>query len=235
MLARFSNFPVNARSPNPGGQNMKRFPVVIFDMDGVIVDSEPRHEQAFREVFHELGYGENHGIHFPNYIGRSDRAVWVDFVENHQPDHPIEHLTELKKSRFIEILRRERPIFPGAEKLIRKLHGSTRLAVASGSLHSVIEEVLKLNHLRPFFETVSSVEDVARSKPAPDVFLHAAASLGVDPSDCCVIEDSTAGVQAGRAAGMTVIAITNSFPASKLTDAHYVVSSYEEIERMLLG
>ena len=214
---------------------MKRFPVVIFDMDGVIVDSEPRHEQAFREVFHELGYGATHGIHFPNYIGRSDKAVWVDFVNTHQPDHPIEHLTELKKDRFIEILRRERPIFPGAERLIRKLHGNSRLAVASGSLHSVISEVLNLNGLRPFFEVISSVEDVEHSKPAPDVFLHAAASLGVDPKDCCVIEDSTAGVQAGRAAGMTVIAITNSFPATRLSDAHYVVDGYEEIERLLLG
>ena len=117
---------------------MNRFSAVIFDMDGVIVDSEPRHEKAFLEIFQELGYGENHGIHFPSYIGRSDKAVWVDFIGHHQPPHLIEHLTELKKSRFIEILHRERPIFAGADRLIRKLHGHFRLAVASGSVRSVI-------------------------------------------------------------------------------------------------
>ncbi|HTI70158.1 MAG TPA: HAD family phosphatase [Candidatus Limnocylindria bacterium] len=213
---------------------MKRFSAVIFDMDGVIVDSEPRHAQAFREIFEELGYGENHGIVFADYIGRSDKAVWVDFIANHRPAHSLDQLMDRKKARFIDILHRDQPIFEGAERLIRKLHGTSRLAVASGSLHSVIEAVLKLNGLRPFFDAVSSVEDVARSKPAPDVFLHAAASLKVDPKDCCVIEDSTAGVQAGLAAGMTVIAITNSFPADQLKAAHYIVRDYDEIERLLL-
>ncbi|MCZ7640660.1 MAG: HAD hydrolase-like protein [Verrucomicrobia bacterium] len=64
---------------------MKPFQAVIFDMDGVIVDSEPWHERAFREIFQELGYGETHGIDFRAYIGRSDRALWLDFIERHAP------------------------------------------------------------------------------------------------------------------------------------------------------
>jgi HAD superfamily hydrolase (TIGR01509 family) len=218
-----------------GIHSMKRFPAVIFDMDGVIVDSEPRHEQAFIEVFDRLGYATSHGIHFPDYIGRSDRAVWLDFIAAHQPPKPIEELTALKQDRLIEILLDRQPLFPGIEHLVERLAGQSRLAVASGSVHSVIEVVLGIRNLRRHFSVVSSVEDVGKSKPAPDVFLHAASKLGVAPVDCCVIEDSAAGVQAGLAAGMTVIAITNSLPAEKLSQAHYIVMDYGEIERLLMG
>ncbi len=213
---------------------MKRFPAVIFDMDGVLVDSEPRHEQAFVEVFEQLGYGGSHGIHFPDYIGRSDRAVWLDFIAANQPPHPIEKLTAWKQERLIEILNECQPLFPGVERLIEGLYGKSRLAVASGSVHAVIDVVLGIRNLRRYFEVVASVEEVGKSKPAPDVFLHAASKLGVAPSDCCVIEDSAAGVEAGLAAGMTVIAITNSLPAERLSRAHYIVQDYNEIERMLL-
>jgi beta-phosphoglucomutase-like phosphatase (HAD superfamily) len=75
---------------------------------------------------------------------------------------------------------------------------------------------------------------VGRGKPAPDVFLHTAARLGVAPADCCVIEDSAVGVEAARAAGMEVIAITNSLPAERLAHASRVVSRYSEIARLLV-
>ena len=71
-------------------------------MDGVIVDSEPRHEQTFREIFHELGYGDRHGIRFHDYLGRSDRALWDDFIAKHRPAQTLEALTELKQSRFLD-------------------------------------------------------------------------------------------------------------------------------------
>ncbi|HSH93217.1 MAG TPA: HAD family phosphatase [Roseimicrobium sp.] len=213
---------------------MKSYSAVIFDMDGVIVDSEPRHEQAFLDIFDQLGYTDNHGIHFPNYIGRSDRAVWLDFMAAHRPHHSIEELTMLKQKRFLEILQEDQPIFDGLPDLVAKLAPKYPLAVASGSLHPVIDEVLALKSLRRFFPVVVSIQDVAKGKPAPDVFLRAAKLLKVEPKECVVIEDSVAGVEAGLAAGMTVIGITNSFPAEKLSNAHHVVKTYEEIERLLL-
>jgi beta-phosphoglucomutase-like phosphatase (HAD superfamily) len=88
--------------------------------------------------------------------------------------------------------------------------------------------------LRTHFETVVSAQDVARGKPAPDIFLHTAQQLGVDPADCVVIEDSAAGVAAARAAGMRVIGITNTLPAGKLQDATAVVADYDAIRRLLL-
>lgn len=211
-----------------------RFTALIFDMDGVIIDSEPRHERAFREVFREMGYGESHGVDFPLYYGRSDRALWNDFIAKHQPPWSLEELTEWKQRRFLEIIRHEQPIFAGLPELLSQLAMRHKLAVASGSLHPVIDEVLAMKNLRQFFPVVVSVQDVPRGKPAPDVFLRAAELLTVLPAHCCVIEDSAAGVEAALAAGMEVIAITNSLSAEKLARANHVVGQYEEIARLLL-
>lgn len=212
----------------------KRPTAVIFDMDGVLVDSEPHHEQAFLEIFHEMGYADSHGIHFPDYYGRSDLALWVDFVEKHRPPQPIEELLDWKQQRLIDILRREEPIFEPVPELVTSLAPLYPLALASGSMHVVIDEVLAMRGLRNHFQHVVSVQDVAHGKPAPDVFLRAANLLRVPPSECCVIEDSAAGVEAALAAGMQAIAITNSLPADQLSHAHHVVSTYAEIRSLLL-
>ncbi len=210
-----------------------KFSAVIVDMDGVIIDSEPRHERAFLDVFEQMGYGQTHGIQFEHYLGRSDRAVWLDFIAKHNPKWTLDELTAWKQNHLIEIIRREQPIFDGLPELVAKLARRYRLAVASGSVHPVIEEVLAMKSLRQFFPIVVSVQDVMHGKPAPDIFLRAAQLLGVAPGTCCVIEDSAAGVTAARAAGMTAIAITNTLSADKLTHANHVVRTYEEIERLL--
>ena len=158
------------------------FSAVIFDMDGVIVDSEPRHERAFLDVFELMGYGQTHGVHFEHFIGRSDRAVWLDFIARHQPKQSLDELTAWKQGHVIEILRREQPIFEGLPELVARLAARHRLAVASGSVHPVISEVLAMKSLQQFFPVVVSVQDVAHGKPAPDIFLRAAELLGVEPA-----------------------------------------------------
>lgn len=207
---------------------------VIFDMDGVIVDSEPLHERSFREVFAEMGYGETHGIDFTAYYGKSDLVLWRDFFEKHAPRQTLEEMACAKERRFAEILNETQPIFPRVPGLLEKLTGRYRLGLASGSSHSVISAVLSLQNLRRFFPVAVSAQDVPRGKPAPDVFLRAASLLQVDPSGCWVIEDSEAGVQAALDAGMRVIGITNTLPAERLSKATRVVSHYEEIEQLLL-
>jgi len=212
----------------------RQFEAVIFDMDGVIVDSEPLHERAFRQVFEEIGYGATHGTDFPSYFGKSDLVLWKDFIAQHRPPQPLEELLALKEERFVELLRREEPVFQKVPELLEQLAPRYPLALASGSRHQTIRVVLELRDLRRHFRVVVSSEDVAHGKPAPDIFLRTAGLLDVSPAACCVIEDSQAGVTAARAAGMTAIGITNSLPAGKLAHAHHVVASYEEIGRMLL-
>lgn len=213
---------------------MKPYAAVIFDMDGVIVDSEPLHVRAFEEVFDQLGHGSDHGIHFPDFFGRSDRVVWESFISRHQPSQSLAELTHVKEQRYLELLHATQPIYPGVESLIRSLATTTTLGLASGSVHTMIEAVLALRGLRPLFRAVASSQDVAHPKPAPDVFLHAAEGLGVAPAECVVVEDSAAGVAAARAAGMRVVAITNSLPADRLQAAHGIVSNYDELAKLLL-
>lgn len=206
---------------------------ILFDLDGVLIDSEPRHAAAFESVFAELLPDRPHGLNLASYIGKSDRAVWLDFIAAHQPRQSLAELTALKQERVIEIFRREEPIFPEIPALIRQLAARYPLAVASGSVHAVIREVLALKDLARHFKAVASVDDVGKPKPAPDIFLRAATLLNVPPTECWVIEDSRPGVQAGLAAGARVIAITNSHPAHELQDAHHVVRTYAEIAELL--
>lgn len=210
-----------------------KFQAVIFDMDGVLVDSEPRHQRAFEIVMAEMGYADTHGINFEDYLGKSDLILWRDFIEQHHPPQSLEELIDWRQSKFIEIIEREQPLFAGVEELVHDLHKIMPLAVASGSLHPVIQAVLGLKNLRQFFSAVVSSADVDRGKPAPDVFLQAASEIQVAPEEICVIEDSEAGVTAGRRAGMHVIAITNSLPASRLQEAHAIVESYAELRDYL--
>jgi HAD superfamily hydrolase (TIGR01509 family) len=219
---------LQGRKSDPG------FKAVIFDMDGVIVDSEPRHERAFLEIVHELGYGKNHGLRFADYIGRADHELWLDFVAKHKPAQSLQQLLTMKRDRVVEIIRREEPIFAGLADLVERLAAVCRLGLASGSERPVVEAVLSLQDLRRFFSATVTASEIKRGKPAPDIFLRAAELLGVAPAECWVIEDSKPGVGAALAAGMRVIAITNSHPADELQQATRVVSGYAEIERLLL-
>jgi len=207
---------------------------VIFDMDGVIVDTEPRHERAFLEVAEAVGCGATHGLRFADYIGRSDHELWVDFVAKNRPRQGLEELLAMKRQRVLEIIRRERPLFAGVAALVEQLAARYALALASGSERPIVEAVLQLDGLGRFFGAVVSASEVPRGKPEPDVFLRAAELLGVAPADCWVIEDSKPGVAAGLAAGMRVIAITNTHPPQELQNATHVVQTYRDIGELLL-
>ena len=204
-------------------------------MDGVIVDSEPRHERAFLEVVREIGHADCLKINFADYIGRSDPELWADFVARHQPAQSQEELLAMKRQRMVEIIGREAPLFDGLPALVAKVAARWPLALASGSERAVVDAVLALENLRRFFPVIVTGSEVRRGKPAPDIFLRAAELLQVAPEDCWVIEDSIHGVAAGRGAGMQVIAITNSYPAAKLSAATHVVKTYAEIEGLLMG
>jgi HAD superfamily hydrolase (TIGR01509 family) len=213
---------------------MRQVQAIIFDMDGVIVDSEERHERVFLEVVCEIGYGDRLDFRFADYIGRSDQVMWVDFVARHKPSQPLAGLLARKRQRMVEIIRREQPLFDGLPELIEKLAPRYALGLASGSERQVVEAVLEIKRLGRFFSAVVADSDVEHGKPAPDIFLRAAELLRVAPQNCCVIEDSKPGVAAGLAAGMQVIAITNTHPAKELQHSTHVVKTYEEIERLLL-
>ncbi len=204
-------------------------------MDGVIVDSETRHAHAFFEVVREIGYGETHGVDWGDYVGRSDYELWADFVAKHRPAQSLERLLEMKRDRVLAILHRDQPVYAGLTELVEKLAPVSRLGLASGSDRIVVEAVLSLRDLRRHFSATVTASEVRRGKPNPEIFLRTAELLGVAPADCWVIEDSKPGVTAALAAGMRVIAITNTHPAEELRRATVVVENYAQIEQLLLG
>src|SRR5687767_12438876 len=110
---------------------MKEYQAIIFDMDGVIIDSEPLHERAYLEIFAEMGYAETHGINFDDYIGRTDKALIEDFIAKHNPNCTIQHLSDCKKDRFLQIMREEEPIFEELPELVERLAARYPMAVAS--------------------------------------------------------------------------------------------------------
>src|SRR5436189_174673 len=146
-----------------------------------------------------MGYGETHGIHFPDYYGKSDRALWMDFIERHKPTQTLDQLAEWKQRRFLEMIRTAEPIFEDLPQLLQRLSFRYKLGLASGSYHPIIDAILAMKDLRQYFSAIVSAQDVTHGKPAPDIFLRAAQLLGVEASRCCVIEDAAAGVEAARA------------------------------------
>lgn len=208
---------------------------MIFDLDGVIADSEPLHKESFRLLLGEMGIEESAMGDWNRFVGTADLPVLLKLIEGRNVEGTPEEWLERKGALFLELLRQREPIFPEIPGLVEDLARQYLMAVASGSLRTAIAGVLGLRGLRRHFRHAISVQDVARGKPAPDLFLRAAELLGMASSECVVIEDSAPGVAAARAAGMRVIAITNTTEAERLADADAVVGGFEEVRALLLG
>lgn len=206
---------------------------IIFDMDGVIVNSEPLHAQALAETLVRIGFPTTPGMRIADYVGRSDQDFWKDFVACFQPPQTLLELVRLKRDRVVELVREHEPLFAGLPELVAQLAARWPLALASGSERPVIEAVLDIEGLRRHFRVVVSSSEVAHGKPAPDVFLLTAQRLGVPPAACVVIEDSRPGVAAALAAGMRVVAVTNTLPAHELSHATWTATNCDEVGRLL--
>jgi HAD superfamily hydrolase (TIGR01509 family) len=196
--------------------------LVIFDCDGVLIDSERLAVKVDVLVLRELGWSLTEAEVIERFVGRSDRDTQAA-IEAHLgrklPAGWSEHYWPLYEQAFAADLA---PVAGGVEALERiKL----RTCVASSGTHEYLRYTLGLTGLYERFEgRIFSAEDVARGKPAPDLFLHAAERMGARPARCVVIEDSRPGVEAARAAGMRVLAFAGGLsPAESLAGPNTVV------------
>ncbi len=181
---------------------------VIFDMDGLMIDTEPYHQISFDKALSE--YGKNLSIEENNkwYVGLSDHDVAEDIVARFNLDIAPEDLMKSKKVYYTELLKEKIIPQPGLFELVEQLtNNKYKLAVASGSRRDEIELVLESLTLTQFFPVYCSVEEVEKGKPEPDLFLYTAKKLFVRPDECLVLEDSPPGVAAAVAAGMKCFAI----------------------------
>ncbi len=204
---------------------------VVFDLDGVLVDSESVWDEARRQLTEETG-GQWHPDATREMMGMSS-IEWSRYMHE-RLDVPMapEEISEAVVERIAALYRKRLPLLPGAVKAVRSLSERWPLAVASSSNRPVIDLVLELAAIADAFAVTVSSEEVGRGKPAPDVYLEAARRLGVAPDRCVAIEDSANGIRAADAAEMTVIAVPNrEFPPDpeSLRQAAKVLISLEEL------
>ena len=181
---------------------------VIFDLDGVLLDSEQSWNAAKEELVRETGGRWRDDA--PTAMMGMSSPEWAVYLHN-ELGVPMEAdaISQDVAGRMLEGYRRELPLLPGAVESVRALSARWPLGLASSSNREVIELVLELAGFRDAFEAAISSEEVARGKPAPDVYLAAAERLGVEPARCVAVEDSTNGLRAAAAADMAVIAVPN--------------------------
>jgi HAD superfamily hydrolase (TIGR01509 family) len=205
---------------------------VIFDLDGVLVDSEQVWDRVREEFARERG-GRWHPNAQRDMMGMSSNE-WSRYMsEELGVPLPPEEISEDVARLVAEEYRSALPLIPGAVEAVSRIAERWPLGLASSSNRSIIDLALECAGIADRFAVTVSSEEVGRGKPAPDVYLEAAARLGVEPSRAVAIEDSTNGLLAARAAGLGVVAIPNrTFPPADhaLDGADVVVGSLEELE-----
>jgi HAD superfamily hydrolase (TIGR01509 family) len=204
---------------------------VVFDLDGVLLASEQVWDEVREQLVRERG-GRWHADAQRGMMGMSS-VEWSRYMHDELgvPDGPEEISTEVVR-RLEDVYRRRLPLIDGAREAVERLATRWPLGLASSSNRELIDLVLELSGLAPFFRVTVSSEEVARGKPAPDVYVEAARGLGVAPKRCAAVEDSRNGIGAAEAAGMHVVAIPNPhFPPGDdaLARADVVLRSLAEL------
>lgn len=205
--------------------------VVIFDMDGVLIDSEPAYLKMNMKLFSEFGI-EMDDENYKALVGLPSMPMWKMLKQKYKLKNNVSDFIELEKKRMSEILDSEiisRPI-EGIVTLLNSLkEKNINLSVASSSAKANINFVLNKLDLKPYFDFVISGEEVINGKPAPDIFLRAAEKFNAAPENCFVIEDSSNGIKAAKAAGMRSIGFTNmGLNEQDLTGADLIIKKFDD-------
>lgn len=219
--------------------NKMRAEAVIFDFDGVIVDTEPLHYKSFQRVLEPLNLGFSWQDYVDTYMGFDDRDAFIEaFAAGGRELSPatLQALINQKALLFQDVIRDGVTAYPGVVELIQRLHElKVPLAISSGALRSDIDPILTILGLQDCFDIIVTAEDVIKSKPDPECYQQAFDKLchfnnkAYVKSYVVAIEDTPAGISAARSAGLQVIAVSNSYPPEKLTDASLVTDSLEAL------
>jgi beta-phosphoglucomutase len=202
---------------------------VIWDLDGVIIDSADEHRRAWQRLAREEGIVMTDADFWATFGKRNDdifATLWGKL-----PPERVKELSDRKEKYFRELIRESAAPLPGAIELMRGLHEvGFAQALASSTPVENINLIAEVLGLKRYLSILVSGETVARGKPAPDIFLKAAAELHMDPTVCLVIEDAVAGVEAAHAAGMRCIAVAGNRDLPGLRKADLMVKDLTEVD-----
>ncbi len=209
---------------------------VIFDMDGLMVDTERLHHESFAAVLRQFGIQPKPNKQGVIHIsGVSAEANWERFKRQYRFECDNAELSKRKNDIHLEWLRNEVKAMPGLKQLLRDLQAEGyQMAIASSSIREHIDIITKKLGITSFFNAIVSGQEVKHGKPAPDIFLRASKKLGVLPARCAVLEDASKGIQGAKAAGMFAVAVPNEFTATEhfeMADAR--LGSLSEVVRLL--
>lgn len=215
---------------------------IVFDFDGVIVDSEPLHYRAFLHVARGLGMEFDYAQYLERYVGFDDRdgfrAMLTD-VPGTTPSQSgdndqIALLCEMKAAAFEAVVAQGFETIPGMLRLIEQARQQMPIAIASGATKQDIDLILNKLNFTTFFNPIVTADDVARSKPDPHTYSLAVdglanqhSKLAIEPSDCLAIEDTPAGIESARRAGLKTLGLATTHGADKLHAAHRVVQTVD--------
>ena len=217
---------------------MNKMKIIIFDFDGVILDSENSHFIAFNEGLKNLNINISEDEYYSKYISLDDRGVITNVVNdknisvtNEEIDMIIKNKNDYFESRLID----NSKLFPGVEELIIQLSKNFVLSIGSGANRSEIIKTLKNNNIHDYFEIIVSANEVNNPKPNPETYNRVLDNINTDfnINEIIVIEDSPGGIEAAKSAGLKCIAITNTFDNKQLRKADIIVSNYEDILKYL--
>lgn len=208
---------------------------VIFDWDGVVIDSSAEHERSWEILAEEISQPLPEG-HFKLGFGKKNEVIIPEILGWAKNPAGIEKLSLRKETIYRELVRqRGVQILPGARELLIALRNERiPRAIGSSTPRQNLEAIFAATGLGEFFDAVVCGDDVSNGKPAPDVFLLAAQKLALAPADCLVIEDAHAGIEAARRAGIPVLAVATTNPLADLAYADGAVESLAEATPALL-
>lgn len=209
-----------------------KFKAVIFDLDGVIIDSEPIHFEVMNEICRQWGMPhtlEEYGA----YLGKTDKEIWRMVKQRYHADFDVDATIKLYNDKLTDYFKNaaQLPIVKGIPTLLSGLRNEGILC-AIGSASSRVNIQLTLKHVKngECFCTIVSGDDVIHGKPAPDIYLAAATAMGIAPKDCAVIEDASPGIEAALSAGMYCIAYVNASSGRQdYSRANKLIYSMEEL------
>lgn len=203
--------------------------VVIWDMDGVIIDSAQEHRQAWQRLAQEEGVRFTDADFWATF-GRRNNDI-ITLMWGTLPPERLQELADRKEDYFRALIRTTAAPLPGSIELLRGLHEAGFLqALASSAPVENVQLISEVLGLGQYLTALVSGETVPQGKPAPDIFLKAAGELDMDPAQCLVIEDAVAGVQAAHAAGMRCIAVAGNRDLPGLHEAELMVKSLTEVD-----
>lgn len=211
-----------------------RIRAVIFDMDGLLVDTEPLHHQSWKSLFKDEFHSPLPPV-YKRFLGRKEEEVMTQLVRSINVQANIKELVKIKHQIYHELIRRKVTFMPGARKLINDLKGRYILALSTSSTKECVDIILKKLQLENVFNTVATGDDVREGKPDPGIYHLIGRMLEIASSDCLVLEDTENGVISAKKAGMWCIAVPNQYTEhGDFSQADLIVENLTVINHNLL-